>query len=267
MILCTIEKWCKIMECKKCQNDIKTGTYCMRCGTDNSGGAIITPTQERPVMSTPSVEGQLTSAQAAEKLSSMDIKEYNSILQMRDTEPVETGALTAIVSVIIVFAFLTTLELVSTILLYGVFTGSISSYDELWWKIMIVLIPVAGLIATGTKNYIDKTYLSSGEEAVGSILRSLLQTSIKVWGILFLVKIVLPYIILLLKAGEFSFEILKITFDILWIYIKEIFKYIIIYFGFLGTVAVLLNATKQRYDIIKNISVVASIVIVVWLLI
>jgi hypothetical protein len=239
----------EIMECKKCNGTIASGTYCMRCGTTND---------EKPVHMDVATINDVVSNKAEPEDKEKRANDFAVLIKAKEENAAlaSTGTLTMLVAIISVFCFIVALMIGGQTMLMSAMTGSFGllSQGDFIFRMVLILLPIAGLIAVQTKRHIESVYAECGNEATDSVIRQLFYTSLKVWGYLFLLIYLLPLLLTILRVREVPLELIGEMFKSMWSFIQTTWSYILLYFGFIGATIFLINLCKTKCTAIKGIT-------------
>ena len=247
----------ELMICKNCGSEIKSGTFCTRCGTNHGPTGLTKGPQEQPAG--PPEQGIRTMAQTQKPSQEQIMAEASSPM-------VDVGPLTWLLAIVANYSFIAVIKLATLVFLFsnplGLFGSLFSSGNSINidFKLVAPLIAVGAIIAAKTASHIESVYGTDGSEALASLSRTILKTSIFVWLIYIFIETTLPVIILMVSLSEFSFEAITSLFEVYWGAIKYLWQYIILYFVYLGYIVGLINLDRDKRHIMHLLTGIGAIV-------
>jgi hypothetical protein len=238
----------------------------MRCGTyNNDNTTAAAQTQPAAPASIDPVQGQPVPV-AGPVPTQMSRDEITKLIKGSEEDQMDTVALTVLSAVAIIMAFVYTAGIaITTMDLKDLISSSISSdisEVKIYFRIIMALLPVGGLIAISIKKYIDTTYRTAHDTATDSVIKDLFKYSVLVLFVYFTASLLLE-ILFITKYTGFTMEIFTGIFEIVKFFFTEMWQIALIYLGFLGLVALLLNVCKQQYNLIKTATGIGFIIMLV----
>lgn len=245
--------------CKNCGAEIKSGTYCTRCGTNHVPGGLTKGPQEQPA--SPPEQGIRTMAQTQ--------KQSQEEMMIEASGPVaDVGPLTWLLAIVVNWSFIVVIQIGALLFLLsnplGLFDSFFSSSASINLKLLVPLIAVGAMIAVKTASYIESVYGADGNEALASLSRKIFKTSILVWAIYIFVQSVLPMLLMMMQYDSFTFEVLKILIQAYWEIIKYLWQYIILFFVYLGYIVGLINVDRDKRHILHALAGIGAVITVIF---